>query len=90
MEGAICGWWAICAAGERGATANANHGDGGRFAAGGRFVGAEMATIDPAERGEPREESGGGDGGVRPSISTRGPFFGAAARGWRCAGLDLP
>jgi hypothetical protein len=34
-----------------------------------RLVGAELAAIDPAERGEPREESGG-DGGVGPSIST--------------------
>jgi hypothetical protein len=40
-----------------------------------RLVGAELAAIDPAERGEPREESEGGDGGVGPSISTRGPFL---------------
>ena len=33
-----------------------------------RFVGAETAARDPAERGEPREESGGGDGGVGPSM----------------------
>jgi hypothetical protein len=39
-----------------------------------------MATRDPAERGEPREESGGGDGGVGPS------FLGAAAWGWRWRG----
>jgi hypothetical protein len=35
-----------------------------------RLVGAELAAIAAAERGEPREESGGGDGGNGPSIST--------------------
>jgi hypothetical protein len=35
-----------------------------------RLVGAELAAIGAAERGEAREQSGGGDGGNGPSIST--------------------
>jgi hypothetical protein len=48
-------------------------------------VGPSMMAAERGERGR------GCAGGVGPSISTRGPsFLGAAARGWRCAGSDLP
>ena len=59
--------------------------DGGRAGMAMRGVGPSMMAAKRGERGR------GCAGGVGPSISTRGPsFLGAAARGWRCAGSDLP
>jgi hypothetical protein len=76
MEGSIC------AAGERGAAANANRGDGGRFAAGGRGAGGDRSS---RERRAKRGERGGWRGRTF-HLHTRGPFLVADRAGNVMAG----